>query len=112
MSETEYYGDDKRLITEKVIKNLIYPQPFVFCGSRGQVAYLQSLGFKVYDDMINHSYDLLPDDKRMDKMIEELDRIIKEGPRDYAAHASYNINIIKGMDHFKEVFDRVLNIFG
>lgn len=112
VSETEYYGDDKRLITEKVIKNLIYPQPFVFCGSRGQVTYLQSLGFKVYDDMINHSYDLLPDDKRMGKMIEELERIIKEEPHDYAAHASYNINIIKGMDHFKEVFNRVLNIFG
>ena len=110
VSETEYYGEDKKLLTEKIVKNLIYPQPFVFIGYRNQLQDIRSLGFKVYDDIIDHSYDTLSDAERMDSAIQELDRVLDIEPANYKEHALFNCSIVQNTDNFKEVYDHVTNL--
>ena len=111
VSETEYYGEDKKLLTEKIIKNLIYPQPFVFLGYKNQLQDIRNLGFKIYDDLINHSYDGLNDDERMDAAIQELERVLDIDPINYREHALFNCNIIKNTDNFKEVYNHISTLF-
>lgn len=107
VSETEYYGEDKKLLTEKIIKNLIYPQPFVFIGYKKQLQDIRNLGFKVYDDLVDHSYDNLNDDERMNAAIQELDRILNIDPENYKEHALFNCDVVQNTDNFKEVYDHV-----
>jgi hypothetical protein len=44
-------------ITEKTFKPISIGMPFFVHASAGSIEYLRSLGFDVYDDVIDHSYD-------------------------------------------------------
>jgi len=78
VSECSYRGLDKKFVTEKTLKNLLFPQPFVLCGYQHQVQDLRNIGFNFYDNIVDHSYDAQDDTTRMDSMIKELDRLINE----------------------------------
>jgi hypothetical protein len=58
---TVNWGWDRIFITEKTIKVFFKKQIPIFFTVPGHVAYLRSLGFDVFDDVINHSYDLVQD---------------------------------------------------
>ena len=48
------------------------------CGPQNSVSHIRSLGLDVFDDIIDHSYDAIPDWRmRINAMHRELDNIIK-----------------------------------
>jgi hypothetical protein len=62
--ETEYPNPGQLFFTEKTFRAILMPRPFLIMASgqkTGGIEYLRSLGFDVYDDIIDHSYDLEPD---------------------------------------------------
>ncbi len=64
-------------ITEKTWKPIMSGQMFMIFGNAGTVAELRRLGFDVFDDIIDHSYDLEPDARcRLNKIHTELDRLV------------------------------------
>ena len=64
-------------ITEKSLRPFYYYQFPLFLSSKNHVSYLKNyFGFDVFDDVINHSYDLEENPiKRMSMLIEEIKRI-------------------------------------
>lgn len=69
----ETYFDRTGLIafSEKIFRQLQLPRPFVLFGHRWAIKHLRSLGFDVYDDWIDHSYDENPETVSKQLMILE-----------------------------------------
>jgi hypothetical protein len=64
-------------ITEKTWKPILSGQLFLVLGNQGILSELRRLGFDVFDDIIDHSYDFETDARtRLNKMHAELDRIV------------------------------------
>lgn len=61
--ETHYEADNSHgaFVTEKVWKCIKYGQPFVVVGTAGTLGVLRSAGYRVFDNVIDNSYDDLPD---------------------------------------------------
>jgi len=55
--ETWFHRTDVLSFTEKIFRALQTPRPWLLFHSTGSIAALKSLGFYVYDDLIDHSYD-------------------------------------------------------
>ena len=111
VSERNYYNNEcAPFTTEKVLKNLILPQPFVLCSYKNHIKELKKLGFKIYDDLIDHSYDSYDDDKRMDAVINELKRVLNITPDLYTEQAKFNCDIIKNNQIFEDVFKYISKI--
>jgi hypothetical protein len=73
---TESSCENDGFLTEKIYKPLRASQLFIVQGPPGSIAYLRSLGFDVFDDCIDHSYDLITDWKtRVDASLESLKSI-------------------------------------
>lgn len=52
-----YAGRDIVALSEKTFRALQTPAPFVLYAGRGAVAWLESLGFDLQSDQVDHSYD-------------------------------------------------------
>jgi len=75
VTETRSRNINARL-TEKTFKPIVAGQFFIIIGSKGIVDYVRLLGFDVFDDIIDHSYDTIVDDRlRIKTVIEEIDRL-------------------------------------
>lgn len=76
--ETMYEVDRSSgiFITEKTWKCIKYGQPFVVAGPAGTIEHLRQLGYNVYDDGIDHSYDAESDcTERAKLLLNEIDRL-------------------------------------
>jgi hypothetical protein len=58
---TETMVRDSIFVSEKTWKPVASGQLFFMVGCRGTIQYLRKLGVDVFDDIIDHSYDLEPD---------------------------------------------------
>ena len=56
-----FVDDDKCSLSEKIVKQLVYPQPFVAYTPPGVIQELRNLGYRVYDEYVDHSYDNITD---------------------------------------------------
>lgn len=66
--------------TEKTLHALLALHPFMIVGHPGTVKYLRDQGFDMFDDILDHSYDLIPDVfQRIDKLFNDNIEIIKKG---------------------------------
>ena len=75
ITETTSRNDTPQL-TEKSFKPILAGQFFIMIGSRGLIQYMRDLGFDTFDDIINHSYDNIEDEReRISTAIKELDRL-------------------------------------
>lgn len=73
---TETTIKDKIFVTEKTWKPIAAGQLFMIWGNQGIVAHLRSLGVDVFDDIIDHNYDLIQDHRtRLNSIMEQLDRL-------------------------------------
>ena len=73
ITETTSRNDTPQL-TEKSFKPILAGQFFIMIGSRGLIQYMRDIGFDTFDDIINHSYDSIEDDReRIAAAIKELD---------------------------------------
>jgi hypothetical protein len=75
ITETTSRNDTPQL-TEKSFKPILAGQFFIMISSRGLIQYMRDIGFDTFDDIINHSYDSIEDDReRISAAIKELDRL-------------------------------------
>jgi len=80
ITETSSQTDDDSwteiFITEKTFKAFAYRQLPIWNGVKGIVQSVRDLGFDVFDDVINHSYDLIEDEEeRQIQVVNELKRL-------------------------------------
>lgn len=70
---------DRPFLTEKTIKSINCKQLPLFMAPRGYVSLLRKIGFDVFDDIIDHSYDTCRDpEKRIVMIVDELERLISD----------------------------------
>lgn len=74
--ETDRDHWDRLFITEKTVKAFAYHQIPIFLATMNHVKKLRELGFDVFDDIVDHSYDLEPNvEYRIQKIADEIERI-------------------------------------
>ena len=78
--QTESIVRDSRselhFLSEKTWKPLILGQPFITIGSPHYYKYLQSFGFKLYDEIIDYSFDEISDNEtRIEQIVIELSKL-------------------------------------
>jgi hypothetical protein len=79
VSETSFSNKSLNL-TEKSYKPLANCHPFLIIGDPYVNSYLKDLGFYLYDDLIDYTFDsILDDDERLDTVFKEIKRIYKLG---------------------------------
>ena len=91
---------DIAFITEKTFSSIIRKQPFIVYGCQGINSKLVDFGFKLYDNVIDYSFDTEPDaDLRAEKIAKELKRLSNYNPADLYEQmkdtAKYNQTIAK-----------------
>jgi len=65
-------------VTEKTFKPVQAGQFFLIVGSMGLIDYMRKIGLDVFDDIIDHSYDSIKDDRqRIMAIMAEVDRLEK-----------------------------------
>jgi len=57
-----YAGDTTITFSEKIFRALCTPAPWTLFACKGAVDYLKKLGFDVLEDLIDHSYNQVPQD--------------------------------------------------
>jgi hypothetical protein len=72
----EYNFIDETFITEKTWKVFTAGQIPVIIGPRGLVQRLRLLGFDMFDDIVDHSYDTADDSVRVFKAIESMHKVM------------------------------------
>ncbi len=66
------------ITSEKIFKPIRAHQLFVVIATVGAVQFLRDIGFDVYDDVIDHGYDLISDTRlRIEMAIQQLDALEK-----------------------------------
>ena len=84
--------------TEKTIKPFIAKQIPLFFALPGLLNILRKLGFDLFDDLINNSYDMEFDSaKRLDLILDELEKLLK-------------MDLIQYKKDNKERFDKNYNL--
>ena len=77
----ESYVVGPTFITEKTFKEFVFKRPFLLLGSPGINQSLKELGFELYDDVFDYSFDFEIDShKRLNKFWNEIDRFINLRP--------------------------------
>ena len=79
--EPYYERPDSVCFSEKTLRVLQLPRPWVLFGATGSVERLRSMGFDVFDDFVDHSYDCFDTEKsyvqRQDAMIPEIEKLLQ-----------------------------------
>jgi len=70
-------------ITEKTTQCFVALHPALYVSNRGHVQELRNCGFDVFDDVFDHSYDTVEDDKRIEHMIESNRSVLEKGIPNY-----------------------------
>jgi len=73
--ETYHERTDAISFSEKIFRALQVPRPWALIAATGSVSRLRSMGFDVFDDYVDHSYDSWPSDQDVTK---QTDHIINE----------------------------------
>lgn len=69
--------------TEKTIRNLLFKKPFVILGAKGMHSKLVELGFKLYDEVIDYSFDAIDDlQERTRLFVNNIHNILKYDPKE------------------------------
>jgi hypothetical protein len=110
--ETYVNRPDAITFTEKTLRALQVPRPFLLMGSTGSIEYLRSLGFDVFDKFIDHSYDILDTAEnampRLIAIIDQLKYLCQQPITDHMIKEwrlihSHNMALLKLMnDNFSE----------
>ena len=69
-------SDDTLFYTEKTFRNLITGKPFLIFGAPRINSILKSYGYKLFDNIVDYSFDFIEDDvERLKKFTEEIYRL-------------------------------------
>ena len=95
ITETSFENNSLNL-TEKSFKAFANCHPFLIIGDMDTHKYLQSLGFELYDDLIDYSFDSMPDNqKRLNDALGQIRKVHKLGINSIINFYKNNIEKIK-----------------
>jgi len=81
VTEPYYDRTDSVCFSEKTLRVLQLPRPWVLFGATGSVDRLRNMGFDVFDDFVDHSYDAFDTTQsyvqRQDAMIPEIKKLLQ-----------------------------------
>ena len=119
VTETQYY-ETPGIITEKTLMAFLGLQVPVFIGYRGMIDHIEGLGFDVFRDLVDTSYDYWDDDVRWKDAI-ELNKDIINGKfdrnqyierlkrnQDYALNTWSELMVDNFNSDAQEILDRLL----
>ena len=100
--DTAVDRSDSISLTEKTLRALQCPRPFLLMASKGTVNHMRRLGFDVYDQYIDHSYDDIDtDENAMDRLLAIIAQL-----KDFC-----NRPVTQSMiDHWNEIQDKNVNL--
>lgn len=109
----ETYFDENRTVaySEKIFRQLQMPRPFVLFCAQHAVSHLRKLGFNVYDDLVDHSYDSDPFEiARQVKILNVVDHFknvvyTQSMLSDFKHRAEHNQKVL---DHLKSAWPKKL----
>jgi hypothetical protein len=102
--EPYFERPDSICFSEKTMRVLQLPRPWVLFGSTGSVSKLRGMGFDVFDDFVDHSYDAFDTQhsyvQRQNAMLIEIEKLLQLQPTPaiidiWKQKAQYNRNILK-----------------
>ena len=102
--EPFYHRPDSVCFSEKTLRVLQLPRPWVLFGATGSVDRLRNMGFDVFDDFVDHSYDAFDTEQsyvqRQDAMIPEIEKLLQLQATSaivdiWKQKAQHNRNILK-----------------
>ncbi len=103
----ESYFDGPIFFTEKLWKEFIFKRPFLMIGSRGMNHSLKELGFELYDEIFDYSFDLESHDiTRLTKFWDQIKKYIDLNPCDFqkkldVLQDKINYNFVKYKEWFR-----------
>ena len=81
INETNDFDNESVLLTEKSFKHFAWHQIPIFNATKGHVEVVRSLGFDLFDDIIDHSYDNAPNSHIQHlKILTEVAKFLKKYP--------------------------------
>ena len=90
---------------EKIMIPILFKKPFLNLGPLNGLQILKSYGFKTFDTIIDESYDIEVDlDKRMDMVLDELERLSKIDLNELTPILDYNYNLLLDMNKNKKKY--------
>lgn len=103
---TETSPDNAEFFTEKTWKPIYAKQFFVTFNRPFAIKTLKDLGIDVFDDIIDHSYDLEEDyEKRLDLLVKEIDRLLDvdllEKHKLHSRRLQHNFDLLTSEDFLK-----------
>jgi hypothetical protein len=105
VTETSY-TNTRIFITEKTPKSFRNLHPFLILGDWNIHKKLEELGFKLYHDLIDYSFDSIKDnDLRFIKFTEEVSRLIKNKDIIYEWYKSNTDKLIYNYEHLINTFN-------
>lgn len=79
ISETSFETDSNNL-TEKSFKAFANSHPFLIIGDVGSNELVRSFGFELYDDLVDYSFDSIPErDKRLNEALKQIRNVYSIG---------------------------------
>jgi hypothetical protein len=106
-------GNDSVFITEKIMKAIVNKVPFVVLGDKHTLQYMQGLGYKTFDFLINESYDSLDYHERIHAIVDEIERLCDIDFAKYqeqiARVTEYNYNLMMQKDFYQERIEHMIN---
>lgn len=76
VSETSFYHNQTKFLTEKTFKPIRFGQLFIIIGNAGSLRMLKEAGYKTFHPYINETYDSIADPaERMVAILAEIDRL-------------------------------------
>lgn len=114
------YGNQRMFFTEKSAKAFLLMQAPLFLSKPGYVSVLRKIGFDLFDDLIDHSYDSeVSIDRRIELLVKEMKRLSEISLDDLEIYFQKNQNrFIKNYEQLNNVklnytknFQRILNEF-
>jgi hypothetical protein len=115
--ETYFERTDAITFSEKTWRSIQTPRPWLLLHSTNSIQLLRDMGFYVFDDWVDHSYDQLDTSvfygHRMGEILKEVNRLIKQPISQtllnhWEQHTLKNIEIMKDWSqHWQEVFTTI-----
>jgi hypothetical protein len=102
------FSENSLFNSEKSFQPIIMKQPFIMVAEYGMVALMREFGYDVFDDIIDHSYDLITDPAdRMEKIISEIRRVCLIDTNTWAhGLAKLKPRLDQNFDHLREASTR------
>ena len=108
---TEAYFDEGTVITEKAYKPMLYKKPFIILGPRYIHQALKNIGFKLYDELFDYSFEDKPYEERLNSVITQIKQILKiptseliDRCRSLFEKIDYNYKALDKLQHI-DIFD-------